>query len=85
MKVIFELDYKKYVLEASTALTLMEILGNAEVYKYCYISAANSPTGVSMTTHHVFVDQTEDRRRINMYPITELAYKMAKLAGAPTE
>lgn len=83
MKVILEFDYKKYVLDAKVAFTVMEILVNAEQYEEVYVSASKSPTGESQNNHHVYVPEL--RSRMNIYPITDTLYQMAKLAGAPTK
>jgi len=81
--VILELDYKKYVLSAKDAVTVMDILNGAEVYQDKYISEANSPTGKSHTLHHVYDQGDTDMRRISLWAIPDSLYKMAKLAGKP--
>jgi hypothetical protein len=81
--VILELDYKKYVLSAKDAVTVMDILNSAEVYTEKYISEANSPTGKSHTMHYVYDQGEEATRRISLWAIPDSLYKMAKLAGKP--
>jgi len=81
--VILELDYKKYVLSAKDAVTVMDILNGAEMYQDRYISEANSPTGKSHTMHHVFNQDDQEMRRISLWAIPDSLYKMAKLAGKP--
>ena len=83
--VILELDYKKYVLSAKDAVTVMDILNGAEVYQDKYVSEANSPTGKSHTLHHVFNQDEREMRRISLWAIPDSLYKMAKLAGKPEE
>lgn len=85
MKVILNLDYRKYVMEASAAMTVLEILATAEMYNEEYLSASESPTGTSQTTYHVFTPQKDEAGHMSLRPITEMFYTMAKLAGAPTK
>lgn len=81
--VILELDYRKYVLSAKDAVTVMDILNGAEMYQEKYITEANSPTGKSHTMHHVYDQGDEGMRRISLWAIPDVLYKMAKLAGKP--
>ena len=81
--VILELDYKKYVLSAKDAVTVMDILNGAEVYQDKYVSEANSPTGKSHTMHYVYGQDEQEMGRITLRAMPDSLYKMAKLAGKP--
>jgi hypothetical protein len=71
-KLIIEISYKKYVLDAKDALALVEILGKAESYKYEYEGKI----------HRVWSEGLEDTP-ITLSVLPEDTYRMAKAAGAP--
>jgi len=71
-KLIIEINYRKYVLDAKDALSIVEILGKAESYKYEYQDKI----------HRVWSEGLEDTP-ITLTVISDDTYRMAKAAGAP--
>lgn len=80
-KVVIELNYRKYVVDAKEALIVAEMLSKAEVYESKYTKDSE---GNSITTHHVYdVDQDSPNWYMNIMP--ESVYRIGKLAGKPPE
>lgn len=80
-KVVIELGYRKYVVDAKQALLVAEMLATAEVYASKY---GKDPEGNTMITHHIYdVDSDAPNWYMNIMP--ESLYRMAKLAGRPPE
>lgn len=77
-KAIITVGYTEYVLDAKDALTILELIGNAEVYKSKYASASEGGS-----THHVWECTYSDTCTLKLLP--ESLYRMAKLAGKPAE
>jgi len=71
-KLIIEINYRKYVLDAKDALSIVEILGKAESYKYEYEGKI----------HRVWSEGLEDTP-ITLSVLPDDTYRMAKAAGAP--
>jgi hypothetical protein len=71
-KLVIEINYRKYVLDAKDALALVEILGKAEKYLYEYQDKI----------HRVWSDGLEDTP-ITLSVLPDDTYRMAKAAGAP--
>lgn len=72
-KLVIEMNYQKYVLDGADALTILEILGRAEMYQYKY-------TDNHERVHYVWpADQTE----LSLMYLPENLYRIAKLAGKP--
>lgn len=71
-KLIIEINYRKYVLDAKDALSLVEILGKAEKYTYEYQDKI----------HRIWSDGLEDTP-ITLSVLPDDTYRMAKAAGAP--
>ena len=78
-KMILEIGWKKYVVDAKLAITVSEMLSTAEVYETKYVKGED---GNTVTTHHVY-DQEATRWMMEIMP--ESIYRMAKLAGKPIE
>jgi hypothetical protein len=77
-KVIVEFGYDKhFVMEADKALTLLDLLKDAEMYKEVYRS--NERGG---NTYHIFPQQ---RELCSMKVLSSNMYSLAKLAGKPEE
>ena len=77
-KVIVEFGYDKhFVREADKALTLLDLLKDAEMYKEVYRS--NERGG---NTYHIFPQQ---RELCSMKVLSSNMYSLAKLAGKPEE
>lgn len=74
MKAIVEVGYKKYVMDAKEALTLLEMLGKAEMYETKWSQGSSS--------HYIYPqDQSEFIRELRIMP--QALYNIAKLAGKP--
>jgi len=78
---IVTLGYTDYVVQTKDALTLLEILSNAERYEDRYISgdSKTNTTGKAYHTYHVY----ENDAVINAKVLPNEKYRMAKLAGKP--
>ena len=74
-KVIVELGYKSYVMEADKALALMELLQGAERYQSKYHGGGKG------NTHHVYDEEFD----MSIKYMPNKLYAMAKLAGKPEE
>ncbi|CAB4155791.1 hypothetical protein UFOVP1058_64 [uncultured Caudovirales phage] len=71
-KLIIEINYRKYVLDAKDALSIVEILGKAEKYTYEYEGKI----------HRVWSEGLADTP-ITLSVLPDDTYRMAKAAGAP--
>ncbi len=77
-KVIVEFGYDRaFVMDADRALTLLDLLKDAEVYKEVYRSKEKGGN-----THHVFPQQKE---LCSLKVLSSNMYSLAKLAGKPEE
>ena len=79
-KVIVNMGYKSYVLDAKDAVALCEIIGGAERYESKYHSKTD--THESHNTHHIYPVSLDDSS-FSMQMLTDEAYKLYKLAGKP--
>jgi len=80
---IVTLGYTDYVVDNKDALTLLDILSNAEKYEDRYVSkdTKENTTGEAYHTYHVYENDTQFTARI----IPTEKYRMAKLAGKPSK
>ena len=78
---IVNIGYTEYALPTKDAVTIMEILSNAQRYEERYISkdAKNNNTGEAYHTYHVY----ENDVTVSAKVIPNEKYRMAKLAGKP--
>ena len=77
-KVIVSLGWgHEYVMEAEKALTMLELLKDAELFKEMYRSAEKGGT-----TYHIF---PQDKEICTMKVLSNNFYNLAKLAGKPEE
>lgn len=75
VKAIVQVGYTKYVMNTQQALTLLELLADAEIYESKYRRDADN-------THHIYPQDTN--QAINEFKVIPTAfYQMAKLAGKP--
>lgn len=75
-KVVVSLGWgSEYVMDAEKALTMLELLKDAEMYKEQYRSGGG-------TTYHIFA---QDKEVCNMKVLSNNFYNLAKLAGKPEE
>jgi hypothetical protein len=78
-KVLIEIGWKKFVVDAAEALAVSDMLSKAEMYETKYVKDSNDKQ-VSM--HYVY-PQEDSNWRMEIMP--ENIYRMAKLAGKPIE
>ena len=77
-KVIVSLGWgSEYVMDADKALTMLELLKDAEIYKEQYRSADKGGTN-----YHIYA---QDKEICNMKVLSKNFYNLAKLAGKPEE
>ena len=77
-KVIVEFGYDKaFVMDADKALTLLDLLKDAEVYKEVWRSSDKGGN-----SYHIFPQQKE---LCSLKVLSSNMYSMAKLAGKPEE
>jgi len=74
VKAVITVGYKDYILDAKDALTVLEVLANAERFEQRF------STGT--TTYHVY-EQESDNGISQLKVIHDNLYRMAKLAGRP--
>ena len=75
MKVVINLGYKDYVLDAADAVTVLQLLENAELYQEKW-----QPMDQGGTLYYVY-PQTPEASTLKV--LTDSLYEMAKLAGKP--
>jgi hypothetical protein len=81
-KVVFEMGYKSFVIDAEQGVEMLKILSSAEVYEGKYHSAVDG--NPSYTTQHIYpLDPTS--AQISLKLISNESYKMYKLAGKPQD
>jgi hypothetical protein len=81
-KVVFEMGYKSFVLDADQGVALLNVLASAEVYEGKYHSAVDG--NPSYTTQHIYpLDPTS--AQISMKLLSNEAYNMYKMAGKPQD
>ena len=77
-KVVVTLGWgSEYVLDADKALTMLDILKDAEIYKEQYRNAEKGGT-----LYHIYA---QEREVCNMRVLSKNFYNLAKLAGKPEE
>lgn len=74
--VILKLGYSEYAMDAKDAVTIIELLSNAETYEAVWNKAEDGGT-----THHVYDSTTQH----SITSISDNLYRMAKLAGKPVK
>jgi hypothetical protein len=80
-KVILELGYRSYVLNAKDAVALAEMLGRAERFEAKWHSKTEDRD--SHYTHHVYADNASDAPTMRI--LSDETYNMYKLAGKPED
>lgn len=78
-KVIINLGYRSFVINADQAIKLAEMLQDAEIYETKY--HASTPDRSSHNTYHIYPPSPDNN--VTMQLLTTEAYKMYKLAGKP--
>ncbi len=80
-KVIVEIGYRSYVLDANDAVLLADMLGKAERYEAKWHSKTD--TLESHHTYHIYTEHAPDAPSMKI--LSDSAYNMYKLAGKPKE
>lgn len=80
-KVILELGYRSYVLDAKDAVALAEMLGRAERYEAKWHSKTEDRD--SHYTHHVYAENASDAPSMRILHAD--TYHMYKMAGKPED
>jgi hypothetical protein len=76
-KAIIRVGYSNFVLDTQKALTLLELLGDAEIYEEKWRNKEDGGT-----TFHVYPQDSNDGlRELKVVPMA--FYHMAKMAGKP--
>jgi hypothetical protein len=78
-KVIVEVGYRSYVLDAKDALTMAEIFGKAERYEAKWHSKTDKME--SHHTYHIYTEHAPDAPSMKI--LNDATYQMYKLAGKP--
>lgn len=77
-KAVLRLGYTSYVMDLRDAVTITEIMAQAEVYESKYAGGKSS--------HHIYANQSSELDGgMTIKLIPDEFYRMAKLAGAPTK
>lgn len=79
MKIVFELNNSKYILDPEDAEKILEMLAKAEIYEQQYHRAENG--NPSYYTNHVY-EQTETEP-VKLTAMSNSLYAMYKMAGKP--
>lgn len=77
-KAILQFGYKKYILDAKDALAIIDMFSKAERFESKYRSKEDGGT-----TYHVWGDDAARITSMELMP--DNLYRMAKLAGQPSE
>jgi hypothetical protein len=78
-KVLIDIGYKKYVVEADEALKIAAMLSKAEQYETRYVK---DDKGDGVSVHYIY---PQDDMRWLMEIMPDNIYRMAKLAGKPNK
>jgi hypothetical protein len=78
-KVVIEVGYKKYVVDAEQAIMVSNMLSTAEMYETRYVK---NELGDGVSMHYVY-PQEDMRWQMEIMP--DNIYRMAKLAGKPSK
>jgi hypothetical protein len=77
-KAVVTVGYTNYVLDVDKALTLLELLAEAELYEDKWQKKEDGGT-----TYHIFDQEQDGIRQVKVLP--NAFYNMAKLAGKPNK
>jgi len=75
VKAVITVGYKDYILDAKDALTVLEVLANAERFEQRFSAGT--------TTYHVYEQEPDNGISELLKIIRDNLYRMAKLAGRP--
>ena len=74
-KCVVSLGYRDYVVDSDQAITLLEILNKAEVFRETYDN--------KQTAYHVYPQDAEDGMKTALKLLPDDMYRIAKMAGKP--
>lgn len=77
-KAIVNIGYTRYVIDIDVAVQLVEILGNAELYREEWRSAEDGGT-----VYNVWAQDPKKMNELTITPLSHTSYEMYKLAGQP--
>ena len=78
-KVLIDIGYRKYVVNAEDAIKIAAMLSTAELYESKYVK---DDKGDGVSVHYIY---PQDDMRWLMELMPENIYRMAKLAGKPNK
>jgi len=78
MRAIFEYQYKKYIVNLSDAVKILEILEKAERYKAEYRESKNGGT-----LHYAWTQPNNEMGSVELMP--DDLYRLARMAGDPSK
>jgi hypothetical protein len=78
-KVVIDIGYRKYIVNADEAIKISTMLSTAEVYETKY---GKDDKGEGATSHYVY---PQEDMRWHMELMPDNVYRMAKLAGKPKQ
>ena len=78
---IVTFGYTDYIVPTKDAVTLLDLLANAEKYEERYVSKDDkgNNTGEAYHTYHVYANESV----VSAKTISDEKYRLAKLAGKP--
>jgi hypothetical protein len=80
-KALVSIGYVDYVLDIGDAVTLMGIMGNAELYK----AVTDYNVKPSTTAYYVWEQEPTNRDSVTITLMPDAVYRVAKMAGKPQE
>lgn len=79
-KVIVSIGYKDYVMDTKDAMAVVEAMGSAQLYESKYRDRSEGGS-----TYHIWDQTLDDAINVGMKLLPDNLYRLAKLAGKPTE
>lgn len=77
-KVILKIGYDRFVMDADKAVAVLDLLSEAETYEEKWRSKEDGGS-----TFHVYDNKVLEEATMQIMPLSR--YRMAKLAGKPTD
>lgn len=80
-KVVIRIGHRELVVTPAAALAVIEAVASAEIYEAKWHRGEGAES--SYYTHHIYPQAFTDKMSLEV--ITDEMYRMAKMAGVPTE
>ena len=80
-KALVSIGYVDYVLDISDAVTLMQIMSKAELYK----AVTNYNAKPNTTAYYIWEQEPTHKANVVAQLLPDAVYRVAKLAGKPQE